>query len=153
MAARIVVLATKVKIRYAGSSTFAPSTIVQAQWTAERRQRERFVCEQPPYSLLVRGVEADVLPTCETYRMGVLAWSPPAGGRLSGRWHRDAADLSSHRTRTMPFRTTSAHYDLDIPGNQAKLDAATELAGIADDAGYSAAVLSDPKHRRRAVVR
>jgi aryl-alcohol dehydrogenase-like predicted oxidoreductase len=125
------------KIRYAGSSTYPPSTIVQAQWTAERRQRERFVCEQPPYSLLVRGVEADVLPTCETYRMGVLAWSPLAGGWLSGRWHRDAADLSSHRTQTMPFRTTSAHYDVDIPGNQAKLDAATELAGVADEAGLT----------------
>ncbi len=125
------------KIRYAGSSTFAPSTIVRAQWTAERRQRERFVCEQPPYSLLTRGVEADVLPTCETYRMGVLAWSPLAGGWLSGRWHRDTADRSSHRTATMPFRTTLSHYDLDIPANQAKLDAATALAGIADEAGLT----------------
>jgi aryl-alcohol dehydrogenase-like predicted oxidoreductase len=125
------------KIRYAGSSTFAASAIVQGQWIAERRQRERFVCEQPPYSLLGRGVEADVLPTCETYRMGVLAWSPLAGGWLSGRWHRDAGDLSSHRTRTMPFRQTSAHYDLDVPGNQAKLDAATELAGVADEAGLT----------------
>jgi aryl-alcohol dehydrogenase-like predicted oxidoreductase len=125
------------KICYAGSSTFSPSTIVQAQWTAERRQRERFVCEQPPYSLLVRGVEADVLPTCETYGMGVLAWSPLAGGWLSGRWRRDAAELSSHRTRTMPFRTTLSHYDLDLPGNQAKLDAATELAGVADEAGLT----------------
>nr|WP_268903894.1 aldo/keto reductase [Candidatus Frankia alpina] len=108
-----------------------------AQWTAQRRQRERFACEQPPYSLLVRGLEADVLPTCETYRMGVLAWSPLAGGWLSGRWHRDAADPTSHRTQTMPFRTTLSHYDLDVPGNQAKLDAATELAGIADEAGLT----------------
>ena len=125
------------KIRYAGSSTFTPSTMVQAQWAAERRQRERFVCEQPPYSLLARGVEADVLPTCESHRMGVLAWSPLAGGWLSGRWHRDAAELSSHRTRTMPFRTTLSHYDLDVPGNRAKLDAATELAGIAAEAGLT----------------
>ncbi|GAA5135415.1 aldo/keto reductase [Pseudonocardia adelaidensis] len=125
------------KIVYAGSSTFSPSTIVQAQWTAERRHRERFVCEQPPYSLLARGVEADVLPTCETYRMGVLAWSPLAGGWLSGRWSRDAVDPSSHRTRTMQFPTTLSHYDLDVPGNQAKLDAVTELARIADDAGLT----------------
>lgn len=69
--------------------------------------------------------------------MGVLAWSPLAGGRLSGRWHRDAVALSSHRTRTMPFRTTLSHYDMDVPGNQAKLDAATELAGIADEAGQT----------------
>ncbi|NBE98410.1 aldo/keto reductase [Nonomuraea sp. KC401] len=125
------------KIRYAGSSTFAPSAIVQAQWVAERRQRERFVCEQPPYSLLSRGVEADVLPTCEAYRMGVLAWSPLAGGWLSGRWRRDAPGLSSHRTRTMPFPQTLSHYDLTVPGNQAKLDAATELARVADEAGLT----------------
>ncbi|MGP3756555.1 aldo/keto reductase [Streptomyces sp. IBSNAI001] len=125
------------KIRYAGSSTFTPSSIVRAQWTAERRQRERFVCEQPPYSLLTRGVEADVLPTCEAYRMGVLAWSPLAGGWLSGRWRRDAAGLSSRRTRTMPFRATAAHCDLGVPGNQAKLDAATELAALADEAGLT----------------
>jgi aryl-alcohol dehydrogenase-like predicted oxidoreductase len=126
------------KILYAGSSTFSPSAIVQAQWTAERRARERFVCEQPPYSLLTRGVEADVLPTCETYRMGVLAWSPLAGGWLSGRWRRDAADPSlSHRTGTMSFRTTLSHYDLDVPANQTKLDAATRLAALADEAGLT----------------
>ncbi len=43
------------KVRYIGSSTFPPSQIVEAQWTAERRGRERFVCEQPPYSMLIRG--------------------------------------------------------------------------------------------------
>ncbi|WP_024801778.1 aldo/keto reductase [Nocardia sp. BMG51109] len=125
------------KIRYAGSSTFSPSTLVQAQWTAERRHRERFVCEQPPYSLLTRGIEADVLPTCETCRMGVLAWSPLAGGWLSGRWRRDATDPTSHRTRTMSFPTTLAHYDLSIPGNRAKLAAATELAALADESGLT----------------
>ncbi|BBZ28917.1 aldo/keto reductase [Mycolicibacterium madagascariense] len=125
------------KVRYAGSSTFAPSAIVQAQWTAERRHRERFVCEQPPYSLLFRGVEADVLPTCQTHRMGVLVWSPLAGGWLSGRWHRDRADPSSHRTQTMPFASTSAHYDLDVPGNQAKLAAATKLGDLAHEAGLT----------------
>ncbi|CAL9396010.1 aldo/keto reductase [Streptomyces sp. NPDC090994] len=126
------------KILYAGSSTFAPSAIVQAQWTAERRARERFVCEQPPYSLLARGVEADVLPTCERYDMGVLAWSPLAGGWLSGRWHRDATDpAGSHRTGTMPFPTTLSHYDLAVPGNRAKLDAATRLAAVAAEAGLT----------------
>lgn len=69
--------------------------------------------------------------------MGVLAWSPLAGGWLSGRWRRDATGPSSHRARTMPFRTTLSHYDLDVPGNQAKLDAATELARIADEAGLT----------------
>ena len=58
------------KVRYVGSSTFPPHEIVEAQWTAERRGRERFVCEQPPYSLLVRGIEADVLPVCGQLRHG-----------------------------------------------------------------------------------
>src|SRR5213596_788700 len=60
------------KVRYIGSSTFPPEDIVEAQWVAERRGRERFVCEQPPYSIFVRGVEAGVLPTCARYRMGVI---------------------------------------------------------------------------------
>ena len=71
------------KVRYLGSSTFPPSQIVQAQWVAERRVRERFVCEQPPYSILVRGIESEVLPVCEQYGMGVIPWSPLAGGWLS----------------------------------------------------------------------
>jgi aryl-alcohol dehydrogenase-like predicted oxidoreductase len=79
------------KVRYFGSSTFPPSQIVEAQWVAERRGRERFVCEQPPYSLLVRGIEAEVLPVCQKYGMGVISWSPLAGGFLSGAYRRDQA--------------------------------------------------------------
>ncbi len=67
------------KVRYIGSSTFPAHQIVEAQWTAERRGRERFVCEQPPYSMLIRRAEADVLPVCEKYAMGVIPWSPLAG--------------------------------------------------------------------------
>src|SRR5215203_3087315 len=55
------------KVRYIGSSTFPASQIVEAQWVARERGRERFVCEQLPYSILVRAVEADVLPTCLRY--------------------------------------------------------------------------------------
>src|SRR5437588_784524 len=63
------------KVRAIGSSTFPASQIVQAQWAAERRGRERFVCEQPPYSIFVRGIEAEVLPVCQQYGMGVIPWS------------------------------------------------------------------------------
>jgi aryl-alcohol dehydrogenase-like predicted oxidoreductase len=120
------------KVRYLGSSTFQPSQIVEAQWTAERRGRERFVCEQPPYSMLVRGVEADVLPTCERYGMGVITWSPLAGGWLSGRWRKDSGQVSSTRASRLPAR-----YDLSLPGNQVKLDAVEQLALLAEDAGIS----------------
>jgi aryl-alcohol dehydrogenase-like predicted oxidoreductase len=119
------------KVRYVGSSTFLASEIVEAQWTAERRGRERFVCEQPPYSILVRGVEADVLPTCERYGMGVIPWSPLAGGWLSGKW-RKGEDPKSRRAARVPDR-----YDLAKPENQRKLEAAEALANIADKAGIS----------------
>jgi aryl-alcohol dehydrogenase-like predicted oxidoreductase len=117
------------KVRYLGSSTFPASEIVEAQWTAERRNRERFVCEQPPYSILVRGIEADVLPTCERHGMGVIPWSPLAGGWLSGKW-RKGAEVTSHRAERVPDR-----YDLSQPGNQRKLDAADALGQLADEAG------------------
>jgi aryl-alcohol dehydrogenase-like predicted oxidoreductase len=116
------------KVRYLGSSTFPASAIVEAQWTAERRHRERFVCEQPPYSMLVRGIEADVLPTCDRYGMGVIAWSPLGGGWLSGRWRLGAEDLTSRRAARIPDR-----YDIDKPENQAKLQAADALAELAEE--------------------
>ncbi len=120
------------KIRYIGSSTYPAAQIVAAQWAARDRGHARFVCEQPPYSLLVRGVEADVLPTCQEHGMGVIPWSPLAGGWLSGRWRKGAEDLTSRRSAMIPER-----YDLSIPANQAKLEAADALAKLAEDAGIS----------------
>ncbi len=118
------------KIRYFGSSTFPAHEIVEAQWVAERRGRERFVTEQPPYSLLVRGIERDVLPVCERYGMGVIPWSPLAGGWLSGRYRKGDETPSSTRSERLPWR-----YDLSLPENQAKLEAADALARLAEDAG------------------
>ena len=119
------------KIRYLGSSTYPPSAIVEAQWVSEKRGLARFVCEQPPYSLLVRGIEADVLPTCERYGMGVIPWSPLAAGWLSGKF-RKGSDVTSRRAERIPER-----YDLSLPGNQQKLEAAEQLALLAEQAGIS----------------
>ena len=120
------------KICYAGSSTFPPSQIVEAQWTAERRGRERFVCEQPPYSILVRGVETEVLPVCQRYGMGVIPWSPLAGGWLSGRYRKGQDLPASRRAERIPQR-----YDMSLPGNQAKLDAVEQLAVLAEQSGLT----------------
>jgi aryl-alcohol dehydrogenase-like predicted oxidoreductase len=120
------------KIHYFGSSTFPASQIVQAQWAAERRHTGRFVTEQPPYSMLVRGIEAEVLPVCQQYGMGVLPWSPLAGGWLSGKWRKGVDAPTSTRSARIPDR-----YDLTKPGNQAKLDAADALGALADEAGLS----------------
>jgi aryl-alcohol dehydrogenase-like predicted oxidoreductase len=120
------------KVRYIGSSTFPPSAIVEAQWVARDRGRERFVCEQPPYSMLTRAIEADVLPTCRRYGMGVIPWSPLGGGWLSGRWRKGADVPDSTRAQRIPAR-----YDLSDPANQRKLDAADALGRLADEAGMT----------------
>jgi aryl-alcohol dehydrogenase-like predicted oxidoreductase len=120
------------KVRYIGSSTFPAAQIVEAQWVAEKRQRERFVCEQPPYSMLVRGIEAEILPVCDSYGMGTIVWSPLAGGWLSGKWRIGADDLTSRRSQMLPAR-----YDLSMPENQRKLEAADALGRLADESGLS----------------
>ena len=125
-------LVSQGKIRYIGSSTYPAAQIVKAQWVARERGLQRFVCEQPPYSILVRRIEADVLPACREHGMGVIPWSPLAGGWLSGRWRKGAEALTSRRSAMLPQR-----YDLSIPANQAKLDAADALGALADEAGMS----------------
>jgi aryl-alcohol dehydrogenase-like predicted oxidoreductase len=125
-------LVTQGKVRYIGSSTYPAAQIVKAQWAARDRRLQRFVCEQPPYSILVRGIEADVLPTCREFGMGAIAWSPLAGGWLSGRWRKGAEGLTSRRSAMLPQR-----YDLTIPANQAKLEAADALAQLAEESGIS----------------
>ncbi len=126
------------KVRYIGSSTFPPSQIVEAQWVAQKRGRERFVCEQPPYSLLHRAVETEVLPLCAKYRMGVIPWSPLAGGWLSGKYGKGGeSPASSRRAQMIPTR-----YDMTVPANQRKLEAVQALGELADDAGLSMIELS-----------
>jgi aryl-alcohol dehydrogenase-like predicted oxidoreductase len=120
------------KICYAGSSTFPAAQIVEAQWAAQRRGRERFVCEQPPYSILVRGIEADVLPACQRYQMGVIPWGPLASGWLAGGYRKDAELPVSRRAERLPQR-----FDMSLPGNRLKLEAADRLAGLAAEAGMS----------------
>ena len=120
------------KIRAFGSSTFPAHQMVQAQWVSERRGLGRFVTEQPPYSLLVRGIEADVLPVAQDYGMGVLPWSPLAGGWLSGGYRKGKDLPESMRRSRIPGR-----FDMSSPENQRKLEAADALGKLADDAGLS----------------
>ena len=119
------------KIRYFGCSTFPAHQVVEAHWVSERRGLGRFVTEQPPYSILARGVEADLLPVAQRYGMGVIPWSPLAGGWLSGRFGA-GKDNTSRRSERIPDR-----YDLSLPENQAKLEAVTALSSLADDCGMS----------------
>jgi aryl-alcohol dehydrogenase-like predicted oxidoreductase len=120
------------KVRVLGSSTYPAELIVEAQWVADRRGRERFQCEQPPYSIFARGIETAVLPTCQKYGMGVIPWSPLAGGWLTGRYRRGEAMPNTGRAKRIPER-----FDYERPENQRKLDLVEELLKVAADAGVS----------------
>jgi aryl-alcohol dehydrogenase-like predicted oxidoreductase len=124
------------KERFATSAlrVFPPSAIVQAQWAARDRNLQRYVCEQPPYSMLARGIEADVLPTCANYGMGAISWSPLSGGWLSGKWRKNADDLEP---MSQARKRLADRYDPSMPVNQRKLDAADKLAQLAEEAGMS----------------
>jgi aryl-alcohol dehydrogenase-like predicted oxidoreductase len=114
------------KIRYFGSSTFPAYRIVQAQWAA---RGGRYVTEQPSYSILQRGAETHVLPVTQEYGMGVLAWSPLAGGWLSGAIRAGRAP-GTNRAKVLPDR-------FDPARNQVRVDAVEQLAKIADEAGLT----------------
>ncbi len=115
------------KIRAIGSSTFPVSEIVEAQWVSEKRGLARFRTEQPPYSILHRGIEREVLPALERYGMGALVWSPLAMGMLTGRYRRGAAQPDSARVAYFPKQMS----------NENSLDAVERLIPLAEGAGIS----------------
>jgi aryl-alcohol dehydrogenase-like predicted oxidoreductase len=119
------------KVRYIGHSTFPASALVDAQYIARNRGRERFVTEQPTYSILTRNIEHEILPLTQRYGMGVLSYSPLAGGWLSGRYRKD--DHSGPAAASRPAN----RFDMSLDENQRKLDAADALGKLADDAGLS----------------
>jgi aryl-alcohol dehydrogenase-like predicted oxidoreductase len=121
------------KIRYVGTSTFLPSQLVEAQHVARERGLVRPVAEQPPYSILARAVEQEVLPVAEQHSVAVLPWSPLAGGWLSGRYRRGDASLpTSTRAEHQPGR-----HDPLLPENARKLEAVLAPTDVADEAGVS----------------
>ncbi|GAB3259588.1 aldo/keto reductase [Arthrobacter pigmenti] len=123
------------KVRYIGSSSYSASQIVEAQWAARDRHLQRFVTEQPPYSMLVRGIEQDVLPTIQRHGMGSLTYSPLSGGWLSGRWRKDedTSPVSAARRRA----AMADRFDLSLEENQRKLDVVEGLIELADEAGLT----------------
>ncbi len=117
------------KVRYIGASKVPASQIVEAQSVSERRGHERFRSEQPPYSILTRAIEYDLLPTCQRHGLGVLAYSPLAGGWLSGRYTIDGASSGpGSRARQARF---GPRFDATNPANarQARGDACVSRLG------------------------
>jgi aryl-alcohol dehydrogenase-like predicted oxidoreductase len=119
------------KIRAFGCSTFPAEEIVESHQVAERRALMRFRTEQPPYSILARGIEASVLPVCLRYGMGVLTWSPLAFSFLSGKYRKDRPiDMATGRPALRPEQ-----FDASIPENAAKLEVVEQLVELADGFG------------------
>ena len=119
------------KVRYIGSSSYSGSQIVEAQVASRDSNLSRIVTEQPPYSILVRGIEQDVLPTTQRYGMGTLTYSPLAGGWLSGKWRKDTPPVPTSAARP------SARFDMSTVANQQKLEIVDALAQVADEAGMT----------------
>jgi aryl-alcohol dehydrogenase-like predicted oxidoreductase len=111
------------KVRAIGSSTMPASDIIEAQWVAERRGLERFRTEQPPYSLLNRGVEREVLPIAQRYGMGTLVWGPLAQGMLTGRVRKGQQN---------DLRRAGLFKHLN---DERRLDAVEQLIPLAEEAG------------------
>ena len=117
------------KIGAWGTSTFPASDLVEACWAADGRSVAGPHSEQPPYSIMCRGIETDVLPTCRRHGIGVIVWSPLSGGWLTGKYQRSSPAPAGSRAATNPD-----HFDAD---NDAKYDATERLATIAADAGLT----------------
>ncbi|GAB2857180.1 aldo/keto reductase [Nocardioides pacificus] len=122
------------KVLYVGSSTFSAAEIVESQWVSERRNLVRFTTEQPPYSLLTRGIEADVLPVAQRYGMGVLVWGPLAGGFLSGKYRAGQQPATTHRDTTV---LASAGTGEPTAADVAKRAAAEQLFVLAEAHGMT----------------
>ncbi|MFJ2895274.1 aldo/keto reductase [Streptomyces sp. NPDC087218] len=121
------------KIRTFGCSAFPAEDLVEAHHVAEKRGLLRMRTEQPPYSILARGIERSLLPVCQRHGMGVLTWSPLAAGFLSGKYRKArTADMATGRAALQPFR-----FDPELPENAAKYEAVEQLAELAADLGRS----------------
>ena len=111
------------KVRAIGSSTMPASDIVEAQWVAERRGLQRFHTEQPPYSILNRGIESEVLPTAQRFGIGTLVWAPLGQGMLTGRVRKGQRN---------DLRRASLFKHLT---DERRLDVVEQLIPLAEEAG------------------
>jgi len=126
------------KVRLIGTSTFPAEELVEAQWTAQRRGHVPFRCEQPPYSLFVRGPERDVFPVCQRYGMGAIVWSPLNGGWLTGKYR--AGERAPEGSRF--DRLARGSWRVDASSARRKSGLLTEIEAIAADAGMDLITLS-----------
>lgn len=130
-------LVTSGKVRYIGCSTFAAWQVVESLWVCEKLGLNRFVTEQPPYHLLDRRIERELLPMCQTYGFGVIPWSPLAGGFLTGKYRRDEGGPDDAR-----FGASSQHGRKGMLQNEKIFDVLEAVEAIAKDKGCNVGQLA-----------
>ncbi len=111
------------KVRYIGSSTFAAWQVVESLWAAKELGLNRFVCEQPPYHLLDRSIERELVPMAMTYGTALIPWSPMAGGFLTGKYRR-----GRERPADARYQDNSQHEDLFSDAAYDVLDVVSDIA-------------------------
>jgi aryl-alcohol dehydrogenase-like predicted oxidoreductase len=121
-------LVTQGKVRYIGTSTYGAWQLVESLWAAKELGLNRFVCEQPPYKLLDRRIERELLPACRTYGFGVIPWAPIAGGLLTGKYRLGQARPSGVRYEKGAFNNRD---------NDAALAKVEEYLQFCEERGYS----------------
>jgi aryl-alcohol dehydrogenase-like predicted oxidoreductase len=124
------------KIRAVGTSTFPSEGLEEAQWAAQRAGYASPLSEQPPYSLLARHVERDVLPTCQRLEIGVVTWAPLNGGWLTGKYSENTPPRGSRAERE------PLHFDFESPYHERKASAVAGLNNIAQEEGLTLPHLS-----------
>ena len=125
------------KVRYIGTSSFPAEWIVEAQWASDRRFRERFVCEQPQYSILARSAEIAVLPTCLRHDIGVIPWSPLAGGWLTGKYRKGEQAPPDSRYGGGSVFSRRGMPPTDDPTFDRRHEIIEQLTSVAGQAGMS----------------
>ena len=125
------------KVRYIGTSTYGAWQLVESLWVAKENHLNRFVCEQPPYNLLDRRIERELIPMAQTYGFGIIPWSPLAGGLLTGKYHRDEPPPPDTRFGTMASNPIQQRRWSDRV-----FDVIDGLTPIAEDKGVTLSQLS-----------
>ena len=125
------------KVRYIGTSTFAAWQLIESLWASKEYGLNRFVCEQPPYNLLDRRIERELLPMAQSYGIGTIPWSPLAGGLLTGKYSRDSQPPEDSR-----YANIDANPMYRRRMNDAIWDVIEGLEAIAKEKGVSLSQLS-----------
>jgi len=125
------------KVRYIGTSTYGAWQLVESLWVSKENHLNRFVCEQPPYNLLDRRIERELIPMAQTYGFGIIPWSPLAGGLLTGKYYRDEPPPPDTRFGTMASNPIQQRRWSDRV-----FDVIDGLTPIAEDKGVTLSQLS-----------